>query len=234
MVYFNRMRFLYLICCLPALIIASCSKKEAPDNRFFPDSLQVVQVVSVHPDSISATMYLWSRENEHSNWVCADSFPVTVGRNGLAPDSTASGRKLEGDGRSPEGIFYLSRVFSYHPLTDLHMPFEQVDTSDLCVDDVHSVYYNQLVDDDTVSAKDYSSFERMQRRDAQYEYGVWVDYNSDPVVAGNGSCIFLHIWKSPGAPTSGCTAMSKENMLRLIYWLQEDKKPVLIQFAPDK
>lgn len=225
------MRNILLLSCLLALCLTACQQKTVPDNRFSTDSNQVVQVVATHLDSISATMYLWARDHQQAKWICADSFPVTIGRNGLAPGIDIAGRKIEGDGNAPEGMFYLSRVFSYHPLTDLHMPFEQVDSSDLCVDDVQSMYYNQLIDDDTVKQKDYSSFERMQRNDAQYEYGVWVDYNTNPIIRGNGSCIFLHVWKNPNAPTSGCTAMSKENMLRLIYWLDADKKPILIQFA---
>lgn len=216
---------------LLSLTLVSCRQQALPDNRFPTDGNQVVQVVADHMDSITATLYLWERANRLSRWTCVDTFPVTIGRNGLAPGNDEPGRKLEGDGNAPAGMFVLSRVFSYHALTDLHMPFEQVDSADLCVDDVRSVYYNQLVDDDTVAHKDYSSFERMQRKDAQYEYGIWVNYNTDSIIAGNGSCIFLHIWKNPGAPTSGCTAMSKENMLRLIYWLQVDKKPVLIQYA---
>lgn len=73
------------------------------------------------------------------------------------------------------------------------MPFEQVDVNDLCVDDINSQYYNLLIDDDTIINKDYTSFERMERKDMQYEYGVWVNYNTAPQVPGMGSCIFLHI-----------------------------------------
>ena len=230
-VYMRSIHKICILYCLATLILVSCRQKETSDSLFSTDSNQVVQVVADHMDSITATMYLWERANVSSPWDCIDSFPVTIGRNGLAPGNDVPGRKLEGDGNAPEGRYALSLVFSYHSLTDIHMPFEQVDSADLCVDDVGSVYYNQLVDDDTVTHKDYTSFERMQRRDAQYEYGVWVNYNTDYIVVGNGSCIFLHIWKNPGAPTSGCTAMSKENMLRLIYWLRAEKKPILVQHA---
>ncbi len=221
---------LYLI---PAIISVLCwysCTHETPVSPFSTPGNQVVQVLADHVDSTTASMYLWERSDSTAEWKCVDTFPVRIGRNGLAPGNDLPGRKLEGDGNAPEGLFLLSKVFSYHLLTDLHMPFEQVDSSDLCVDDVHSQYYNMLIDDDTTQLKDYSSFERMQRRDLQYEYGVWVNYNTDPVVSGNGSCIFLHISKDPDTPTSGCTAMSKENMLRLIYWLEADKRPVLIQY----
>jgi len=108
------------------------------------------------------------------------------------------------------------------------MPFVQVDTNFYCVDDIASSYYNTLIKQDTAK-HDYSSFEYMRRKDSLYEYGVWVLYNSNPVIAGNGSCIFLHIWRNENAPTSGCTAMSRDKMLKVIYWLDARKKPVLLQ-----
>jgi len=211
-------------------LLARCSTPGTPP-LFNTAGDQVVQVVAQHTDSVQANMFLWERADSTSEWLCVDSFPVILGRNGLAPGNDMPGRKIEGDGNSPAGVFTLSRVFSYHPLDDLRMPFEQVDSNDLCVDDVQSAHYNTLIDDDTIAQKDYQSFERMQRKDLQYEYGVWVDYNTAPVISGNGSCIFLHVWKEPGAPTSGCTAMAKESMLRLIYWLDKNKKPVLVQYV---
>ena len=33
------------------------------------------------------------------------------------------------------------------------------------------------------------------------------------------SAIFLHVWKEPGAPTCGCTAMAREDLLELLRWL---------------
>ena len=111
------------------------------------------------------------------------------------------------------------------------MPFEQIDSNDICVDDMNSSYYNQLIDTDTASVVDYKSFEKMKRNDDLYEYGVWVNYNSDPAISGNGSCIFLHVWKDEKTPTSGCTAMSKENIIKLINWVDAEKKPLLFQYS---
>lgn len=219
---------------LSVICLVLCQCKPTKQHQLFTAAGdQVIQVVAEHVDSVGAVMYLWERTDSLANWHCVDSFDVVLGRNGLAPGNDMVGRKIEGDGNAPEGVFTLSRVFSYHPLTDLKMPFEQVDTNDLCVDDLASVHYNTLIDDDTIAVKDYKSFERMQRQDQQYEYGVWVDYNTAPIVPGNGSCIFLHVWKEPGAPTSGCTAMSKQNMLRLIQWLDITKNPVLIQYPAE-
>lgn len=180
-------------------------------------------------------MFLYERKSDKQPWKLRDSFAITVGHSGLAKDAHAAiplndslPLKHEGDGKSPSGIFKLWKVFSYHNLQHLKMPFVQVDTNFYCVDDVNSRYYNQLVLADT-AAKDFNSFEHMKLNSNGYEYGVWVLYNSNPAIAGNGSCIFLHVWSDENTPTSGCTAMAKENMLKLIHWLDSGKNPVLLQ-----
>ena len=65
-----------------------------------------------------------------------------------------------------------------------------------------------------------------------YQFGVFVAHNSDPIVPGASSCIFLHIWgdQSHGpAGTVGCTAMAEFNIRLLLRWLDPTKHPVLVQ-----
>ena len=69
----------------------------------------------------------------------------------------------------------------------------------------------------------------MRRPDDQYRLGVVVQHNADPVVAGRGSCIFLHIWMGPKVGTSGCTAVEAKHMEALLRWLDPQAKPVFIQ-----
>ncbi len=221
------------------MIVCSCGTNRdllSPPVRI--PGLQKLEVVTPAFDATKGTMYIYERKDTLSDWINIKTIEVNVGRNGLAWDENyvfkyASSEKIkhEGDGCSPAGVFTLGKIFSYYALNDLKMPFEQVDENDLCVDDTTSVYYNTLIDTDTVKQKDYKSFETMQRKDDQYAYGVWVNYNTGPVSPGNGSCIFLHIWKDPDTPTSGCTSMRKEDMLFLIDWLDAARQPVLIQYA---
>jgi D-alanyl-D-alanine dipeptidase len=65
----------------------------------------------------------------------------------------------------------------------------------------------------------------------QYDLGVFVAYNSYPAISGNGSCIFLHIWKTPDTGTSGCTAMARENLEKVVRWLEPEKHPYLVQMT---
>lgn len=221
-----------------AITIIGCNQNTDTKNEAVADNfgLQKIVVSTANWSDTKGTMTMMERTSKGAPWTIVDSFQIIVGRNGLAfdeqqqqADAESPLPKREGDGCSPAGTFSLGKIFSYHALTDLRMPFQQVGSTDLCVDDVKSKYYNTLINDSLITEKDYNSFEHMLRDDHQYEYGVWVNYNTYPQVAGNGSCIFLHIYQTPETPTSGCTAMSKANMIKLIYWLDANKQPMLIQ-----
>lgn len=208
-------------------------------NNYLQNNNQIIFVKANSDSTIQATMFLYERKNQHKQWHLKDSFNVVIGKNGLGRDATSSINlnninpiKHEGDGKSPAGVFPLGPVFSYHSIKHLHMPFVQVDTNFYCVDDMNSNYYNTLIKQDTAQ-HNFNSFEYMKRNDELYEYGVWVNYNSSPVKSGNGSCIFLHIWRNENSGTAGCTAMTKEHILELIHWLNKKKNPVLLQIASE-
>jgi len=71
----------------------------------------------------------------------------------------------------------------------------------------------------------------MLRQDEQYRWGVVVDHNANSPVSGGGSCIFLHIWKDANTGTAGCTAMERQNLERIVKWLDPAKNPYLIQMT---
>ncbi|CAF1495579.1 unnamed protein product [Didymodactylos carnosus] len=169
-----------------------------------------------------------------------ENISVTVGRNGLAwgkglhSDRWNIGEmKREGDGKSPAGIFKLGDLFGYEDLTFTQMNYVKVIKSILCIDDKNSPHYNQIVDM-TKIAKDWNSAEEMCRGDELYKYGIFVDYNTDPIVPGAGSCIFMHIRAANNEPTDGCTAMDKENILQLIHFLNKSMHPVLVQMPENE
>jgi L,D-peptidoglycan transpeptidase YkuD (ErfK/YbiS/YcfS/YnhG family) len=105
-----------------------------------------------------------------------------------------------------------------------------------CIDDVNSKYYNRIVsrkeieDSDEV---DWHSSEKMRNAGIYYELGVVVDHNSNNIVSGAGSCIFLHNWADPDETMSGCTGMAPENMKEIVYRLDESKSPVLVQLTKE-
>jgi L,D-peptidoglycan transpeptidase YkuD (ErfK/YbiS/YcfS/YnhG family) len=38
----------------------------------------------------------------------------------------------------------------------------------------------------------------------------------------------MHIWKEENVPTAGCVAMSEENILKILDWLDPAASPIII------
>lgn len=140
--------------------------------------------------------------------------------------------KREGDGKAPAGAFALPAAFGYAPAKragDLKLPYIAITDSVVGVDDLKSKHYNRILRVDASVKKDWTSQETMRRSDGLYEWGVVVGHNTDPIEPGAGSCIFLHIWRGPGQPTAGCTAMARDRIVALTRWLDAHARPVLVQ-----
>tara|TARA_R110002073_G_scaffold323204_1_gene500333 strand:- start:44405 stop:45271 length:867 start_codon:yes stop_codon:yes gene_type:complete len=141
--------------------------------------------------------------------------------------------KREGDGRSPAGVFRITNSYGYDKApTGTNLPFQEVSRSWRCVNDAESEHYNKVLDSKQTTV-DWSEAEKMRRNDHLYELVIEVDHNHiqrdvGVPTPGDGSCIFLHVWRRPGAPTIGCTAMPLEDMHALLSWLDPKAVPVLV------
>ena len=134
--------------------------------------------------------------------------PCALGVSGVTDD------KREGDGATPFGCFELRRVY-YRPdrveLPDTVLPVAALEPLDAWCNEPDDPAYNTLV------RQPYcASVELMWRDDHLYDIVVTVGHNDDPVVPGRGSAIFLHIARPDFAPTEGCVAVSRENLLRIL------------------
>ena len=203
------------------------------------NSLQAIVVTTKDWNEVQGKARIFEREKPQAKWKSVgESFPIVVGKNGLAwsadiayllPKKTAV-FKREGDGKSPAGIFNLTSAFGSLSKSDyIKLPFTELLKSTECVDDTKSASYNQIVDKYKIGNFDWDSSEKMLAVGAQYDLGIFVAHNSNPVKMGNGSCIFLHIWKDETGGTAGCTAMKREHIETLLGWLDAKKNPVLIQ-----
>ena len=95
---------------------------------------------------------------------------------------------------------------------------------------MNSRRYNLVVERSGVGEVDWKSSERM-REVSGYRWGLVVEHNANPAVAGRGSCIFLHVWAGPDKGTAGCTAMAQPNLEELLRWLDAKKRPALVQLT---
>jgi len=234
--------FIFLVMALPGL---SFSQVKAPEPIAvqvpFAKSQQIVVVTTKNWDTVTGKAELFEKKTPYADWTAVgEKFPVVVGRSGLAIDDTqtwrSSGKKIkrEGDGNAPAGMFPLVSAFgvSTKPAV-VALPYVKLDQYTECVDDVKSSFYNRIVNRVQVGNFDWKSSEKMLTVMPQYELGVFVAYNSFPARKGNGSCIFLHIWKDAATGTAGCTAMERRNLERLVAWLNPEKYPYLVQMPED-
>jgi L,D-peptidoglycan transpeptidase YkuD (ErfK/YbiS/YcfS/YnhG family) len=146
-------------------------------------------------------------------------WPGTVGRNGIAD----LGKKKEGDGCTPPGVFPIRLAFGYEPTINTKLVYRQATDQDYWIDDPQSPNYNQW----TEGEKPICSHEVLRRQDDAYRLAAVIEYNTNPVLPGRGSAIFLHIWSGPGRPTAGCVALSAEHIEQLLAWLDRNKNPMI-------
>jgi L,D-peptidoglycan transpeptidase YkuD (ErfK/YbiS/YcfS/YnhG family) len=160
-------------------------------------------------------------EKRVDNWQMAfEPLNAVIGKNGFAP----TGEKREGDGKTPSGIYPLKMTFGYDANIRTKMPYRQALVDDIWVDDPQADDYNQWTKIQETRA---ASYEMMKREDDQYKYCIVIEYNTDPVIKGNGSAIFLHIWKGEGIPTAGCVAVSEEDIIKIFGWLDPAASPLI-------
>ncbi len=228
------LRFFFFISSLQ--LLTTCQSFQSIKPWQVPDLKESHQALVVSAETDTSTNAILERyEKGDKGWTkIGDSVLVLLGRNGLAwgigKHSLQDGQqKKEGDGKSPAGIFSLKAIFGTTPSDTTHfrMPYLHISEVVECVDDVNSKFYNQLVNN-TFVEKDWNSSEQMLNVGPPYKWGVLVDHNPDNQ-PGNGSCIFLHIWKAPSIPTAGCTSMREEDLISILNWLDGTKKPVLVQ-----
>jgi D-alanyl-D-alanine dipeptidase len=217
-------------------------RPEAPAVKIpFTKSLQAVVVTTHGWDAVNGTAALYERKDTKADWKrVGDTFPVVVGRNGLAWAELLTGDldmakiKQEGDGNAPAGLFPLIAAFGTATKPEaVSLPYTKLDKFTECVDDVRSQFYNKMVNRMHVGNFDWKSSEKMLAVGDQYALGVFVGYNTYPVERGRGSCIFLHVWKDAGSGTTGCTAMERRNLERIVAWATPAKNPYLIQMPSD-
>lgn len=234
-----------LICIIASSFIFTAALAKEP--HAFSSSTQMIVVTTDTWESPQGTLRRYERERAGNPWQpVGQPITVMVGKTGLgwgtgllkppAPDAhdpmTNDPVKKEGDGKAPAGVFRLSKAFGYaqQEQPGWKMPYISLTPSIECVDDEKSKFYNTLVDTSTISP-DWGSHEneKMRRSDDLYRWGILVDHNANPPVKGDGSCIFMHIWKGPAQPTVGCTAMPQADMELLLGWLDPARKPLLVQ-----
>ena len=140
----------------------------------------------------------------HSN---LGQYACAIGRDGLTKN------KIEGDHKTPIGEFKFKKIFyRADKLGEMifNLPSQVIDKNCGWCDDPGHKNYNQLI-----KFPFSASAERLYRDDNLYDLLCVINYNTDPIVPGKGSAIFLHISKPNFDGTEGCIAIEKKYIIEL-------------------
>jgi L,D-peptidoglycan transpeptidase YkuD (ErfK/YbiS/YcfS/YnhG family) len=196
-----------------ALAAASAAQAAVPS----PAAASVRQLITVTATSHSAT-YATVRAYRVSRGKRIGIFGpwrARVGYNGIAE----SGKKREGEGRTPSGIYGFGFFFGVLPDRGFSFRFRFADADDYWDDDPASARYNEWVD---ARWRDPGADPEPLHVRPAYDYAAVIAYNTARV-RGLGSAIFLHV--GTGSPTAGCLSLPFAELVRVLRWLKPADHP---------
>ena len=131
----------------------------------------------------------------------------SIGKNGL------SSKKKEGDKTTPTGLFSLGKI--YYRADRVKKPNTKILTKIITkkmgwCDDPKSKFYNKEI---KINKKNVS-YERLFKKDASYNFLIYINYNKKKTQPYKGSAIFIHITKNY-KKTAGCIALKEKDFLIL-------------------
>jgi L,D-peptidoglycan transpeptidase YkuD (ErfK/YbiS/YcfS/YnhG family) len=140
----------------------------------------------------------------------AELVRCTLGRSGVVPAAS----KREDDGASPAGVWLMRRLFWRPDRLDrpvCALPGRALRPDDGWCDDAgHRAYNTHITHPFDGRA------ETMWREDSLYDIVVVLGHNDAPVLAGQGSAIFLHLARPDWGPTAGCVGLELPALLTLL------------------
>jgi L,D-peptidoglycan transpeptidase YkuD (ErfK/YbiS/YcfS/YnhG family) len=171
---------------------------------------RLVLVTSQTMNDVAATMRLYERASPKEPWQArSEPEPATIGRGGMAWSQfflrlarRGEPIKIEGEKRTPAGIYSIGRSFG--TLASSRPNYLHLTPDTICVDDPAHPAYNTIASRARLGPAVHA--ENMSRMLPMYRRGLMVNYPTDARKQA-GSCIFIHVWRSPTTGTAGCVAV---------------------------
>jgi L,D-peptidoglycan transpeptidase YkuD (ErfK/YbiS/YcfS/YnhG family) len=197
---------------------AACAPNLAERHGSTSSATQLVTVVAAQRSSTQGTLRLWRKAGRCWRPV-AGPWTAWLGRRGV------SAHKREGDRRTPAGRFGIGRVmYGIAPSPGVRYAYHRIVCGDWWVEDPSSPYYNRFRHVPCGSSPPFRvTSEDLSRSPTAYRHFAVIAYNTQPVVPGRGSGIFLHA--STGRPTLGCVSLALPHLVAVLRWLQPASRP---------
>lgn len=204
------------------------------DKINFKKSKYFIAVIGNGINNSSATLYFL--KNMNGDLELLEKASCFVGINGWAKRSdgldddltSLDGYKKEGDGRTPEGLFILGRMFSHDISKKTEDGKEPGDNPNLyCYEDLNDVYECYI--QDSVVGNRRNETERMSN--PLYKRAIFINYNFPVKNHNAGSCIFLHI---NSKATAGCVAANLDIVDKIFQLIFPNSTPILMISRKDE
>jgi len=155
-------------------------------------------------------------KNKHTLLLDEFKFKCCIGKKG------ATKNKKEGDKKTPKGNFKIGNLYfrkdrKEKPSTSLKCIEIKKDMG-WCNDVRFAKKYNKLF-----KIKKKIKHEKLKRNDYKYDFIIPIQHNFQKPVAGQGSCIFIHLTKDY-KPTAGCVALKEKDFLIMLKLIKKNSK----------
>ena len=187
----------------------------------------------------SSTVTLRVYERKKGAWTqVGDAWNGRLGKSGLIwglglhPNPKGVAVKQESDMRSPAGVFDIGGAWGYDKSIQKNpkLPYRQVTSRDLWVEDPNSKSYNRNIILEHEPATEWEKKAQMKQDDYPQSLKLFIAHNAPPkVIPNGGSSIFFHIWRGGGSrATAGCTTMEEPRLRKLIASIDPARRPIYV------
>jgi L,D-peptidoglycan transpeptidase YkuD (ErfK/YbiS/YcfS/YnhG family) len=200
---------------------AGCPATLANQLASTGSATQLVTVVAPRRGVTQGSLRLWRKAG--ACWYpVAGPWIAWLGQRGV------SAHKHEGDRTTPAGAFgFLPTMYGIAPNPGVRYRYHRVVCGDWWVEDSRSSWYNRFRHVRCGSSPPFRvTSEDMSRSPTAYRHLAVIAYNTNPVVPGRGSGIFLHA--STGRPTLGCVSLPLPQLVTLLRWLRPASAPLIV------
>ena len=222
----KRILFVLAACCLLQPFGCACADTENASTTLalgaspewvekLPEAWDAEQLFIVAAYSKSTAWISMHEKDENGVWQVVMTTPGFIGRNGLY-------KTVEGDAKTPVGVFRFNRAFGIAPDPGCAIDYVQVDDDTYWSgDSCGCVHYNELVSLKDLPDLDVKDSEHIVDYQRHYQYCLNISYNEEGI-PGLGSGIFLHCL-GPATPfTGGCVAIPEDQMLVVMRSVKPD------------
>ena len=203
----------------------ACPSSVANRLTSIGSATQLITVVAPSGRATRAGLRLWQKVD--GCWrPIAGPWPAWLGGRGVSVS------RREGDRTTPAGSFGIGRtMYGVARNPGVRYRYRRIVCGDWWVEDPRSPYYNQFRRLPCGARPPFRvTTGDMSTSPTAYRHLAFIRFNTDPVVPGRGSAIFLHA--STGRPTLGCISIPVQQLVQTLRWLRPASAPRIVIGTP--